>query len=158
VVQIQVGEDDPGDEVSILVAMNSGTPPAPLAKVASGGELARTMLALQLVLSDGPPLLIFDEVDAGVGGAAASAVGDALSDLGKRHQVLVVSHLAQVAGGADRHVLISKRDDGSSVVTEAQTLDGDDRGAEIARMLAGDGESTTAQEHAREILTGNEKS
>ncbi|MGZ0229468.1 MAG: DNA repair protein RecN, partial [Acidimicrobiales bacterium] len=155
---IQVGEDDPGDEVNILVAMNSGTPPAPLAKVASGGELARTMLALQLVLSEGPPLLIFDEVDAGVGGAAASAVGDALSNLGKRHQVLVVSHLAQVAGRADRHVLISKRDDGSSVVTEAQTLEDDDRVAEIARMLAGDAESTTAQEHAREILTGNEKS
>ncbi len=158
VVKIQVGEDDPGDEVTILVAMNSGTPPAPLAKVASGGELARTMLALQLVLSDGPPLLIFDEVDAGVGGAAASAVGDALSDLGKRHQVLVVSHLAQVAGGADRHILISKRDDGSSVATEAQTLEGDDRVAEIARMLAGDAESATAQDHAREILAGNEKS
>ena len=69
-----------------------------------------------------------------------------------------MSHLAQVAGRADRHVLISKRDDGSSVVTEAQTLEDDDRVAEIARMLAGDAESTTAQEHAREILTGNEKS
>src|SRR5690606_1477547 len=103
-VAVRVPDEDPGDDVELLLAANPGTPPLPLAKVASGGELARTMLALRLVLTSAPPTLVFDEVDAGIGGQAAVAVGRALSRLAAERQVLVVTHLPQVAAYADAQV------------------------------------------------------
>ena len=103
--------DDPGDDVQFLLAANPGAPALALTKVASGGELARSMLALRLVLGDdddSPRTLVFDEVDAGIGGAAATAVGRALADVAGIHQVLVVTHLAQVAASATTQVVVVK--------------------------------------------------
>ena len=106
----------PATRWSIVLAANPGSPPLPLARAASGGELARTMLALRLVLSEAPDTLVFDEVDAGIGGAAALAVGEALAALGERHQVLVVTHLAQVAALADAQIVVDKQ------VVDGQTM------------------------------------
>ncbi len=149
---VEVGEEDPGDEVAFLLAANPGSPPAPLAKVASGGELARTMLALRMVLTAAPGTLVFDEVDAGIGGAAATAVGDALARLGSEHQVLVVTHLAQVAAVADHHVVVAKEVDGARTLTSVKAVSGDVRLAEVARMLSGTPGSTAALQHAAELL------
>ena len=124
-VEVTVDGPDPADDVRILLAANPGAPPLPLAKVASGGELARTMLALRLVLRAAPPVLVFDEVDAGVGGASALAVGRALAALGADHQVLVVTHLPQVAAYADTQVTVTKVDRGGVTVADATTLTGD---------------------------------
>ena len=131
---------------------NSGTNWHALSKVASGGELARVMLALRLVLTAGPPTLVFDEVDAGIGGAAAIAVGKALSRLGMSHQVLVVTHLPQVAAFGDQHLVVDKFDDGSRVVSTVHEVEGDIRIRELARMLAGQPDSETGQDHAAELL------
>jgi DNA repair protein RecN (Recombination protein N) len=150
-VAIEVGED-PGDDVTFLLAANPGTDPLPLARVASGGELARAMLALRLVLSAAPPTLVFDEVDAGIGGEAALSVGRSLAALGGDHQVLVVTHLPQVAAFADAQVRIAK-DSGRRITTaRAEVLGGDDRVVELSRMLSGTPESSTARDHATELL------
>jgi DNA repair protein RecN (Recombination protein N) len=141
-----------GDEVDFLMTANPGSPPRPLRKVASGGELARVMLALRLVLTAGPPILVFDEVDAGVGGAAAVSVGRALAVLAPAHQVLVVTHLPQVAAFADQQVAVTKAVEGGSTVTRASVVDDADRVVELSRMLAGSPDSTAAQEHAEELL------
>ncbi len=146
-----VGED-PGDDVELRVSMNAGAPLQPLAKVASGGELARTMLALRLVLSADPATMVFDEVDAGVGGAAAQAVGAALARLGERRQVLVVTHLAQVAAYADQQITVVKDEDGATVSVSAAALDRDARVVELSRMLSGSPGSRSAREHADELL------
>jgi len=138
--------------VSFLLGANAGEPTLPLSKVASGGELARVMLALRLVLSDAPDTLVFDEVDAGIGGAAAVAVGQALADLGARHQVLAVTHLAQVAALADRHVVVSKAEQNGRTVASASAPDPEGRVEEIARMLSGGVASEAAVRHARELL------
>jgi len=151
---VTVGDEDPGDDVTFLLAANPGTPPLPLARVASGGELARTMLALRLVLTEAPDSLVFDEVDAGIGGAAALAVGEALAALGARHQVLVVTHLAQVAALADAQIVVSKRVEGGATVTTARRLQGDERIDEVARMLSGQEASESARRHAAELLGG----
>jgi DNA repair protein RecN (Recombination protein N) len=151
VVEVAVGED-PGDDVTFLLAANPGGPPQPLSRVASGGELARTMLALRLVLSEAPPTLVFDEVDAGIGGTAATAVGRSLAALGADHQVLVVTHLPQVAAFADDQVEIAKNEVGGTVTTGARRLDEEGRLVEIARMLSGSPGSETARVHARELL------
>ena len=150
-VEVLVG-DDPGDDVEFRLAANAGAPARPLRKVASGGELARAMLALRLVLTRGPATLVFDEVDAGIGGAAATAVGHALGRLGDDHQVLVVTHLPQVAACADAQVSIVKQDDGRTTTTGASVLSSDDRVVELTRMLAGRPDSETGQDHARELL------
>lgn len=150
-VEIHVGPD-PGDEIEIRLAANKGSDPMALAKVASGGELARTMLAIRLVLTSGPPVLVFDEVDAGIGGAAAVAVGRALADIATGHQVLVVTHLPQVAAHADQQVLVEKRDLEGSTVSEARLLDGHERVLELSRMLSGNTTSEAAREHAAELL------
>ena len=166
-LRIEVGEDA-GDDVSFLLAANPGSPPLALSKVASGGELARAMLALRLALltpgvpaprtrvgdSSGPGTLVFDEVDAGVGGVAASAVGRALARLaaGER-QVLVVTHLAQVAACADVQIAISKADDGSTTTATVVVLDSDERVIELSRMLSGSPNSTSARQHAAELLS-----
>jgi DNA repair protein RecN (Recombination protein N) len=144
--------DDGGDRVTFLMSANPGEPPRPLARVASGGELSRAMLAARVVLSEAPPTLVFDEVDAGIGGEAGAAVGRLLADLAGAHQVLVVTHLAQVAAFADAQVVVEKREQGKRTVASAQTVTGEDRVRELSRMLAGVGESAHARSHATELL------
>jgi DNA repair protein RecN (Recombination protein N) len=162
---VEIGDhvdDHPGDRVQFLLAANPGSPLLPLTRVASGGELARAMLALRLVLSsatesgivtpaDGGRTLVFDEVDAGIGGAAAQAIGDALGELGRNHQVLVVTHLAQVAAAASTQISVVKAVDDGQTFASAASIAGDDRVVEIARMLSGS-TSASALEHARELL------
>ncbi|MXZ77896.1 MAG: DNA repair protein RecN [Acidimicrobiia bacterium] len=150
-VHVEVG-DDPGDDVDILLSANSGAPGLPLTSAASGGELARVMLALRLVVSAGPPVLVFDEVDAGIGGQVAQTVGRSLSRLTADHQVLVVTHLPQVAACADHQVSIVKHDDGASATVNAEPLDGEDRVVELSRMLSGSPDSQSARRHASELL------
>jgi DNA repair protein RecN (Recombination protein N) len=164
-VAIEVGDHDDdggsdtdlaGDGVRFLFSANPGSPLMPLQRVASGGELARTMLALRLVLSSGPvgadvSTLVFDEVDAGIGGSAANAVGAALAVLSEHHQVLVVTHLAQVGGRAHRQHVVSKEVRGEQTFTSVAPVTGDDRVAEIARMLTGS-VTGAALDHARELL------
>ena len=144
--------DDGADRVTFLISANPGEPPRPLGKVASGGELARAMLAARVVLSEAPPTLVFDEVDAGIGGEAGAAVGRLLADLAGTHQVLVVTHLAQVAAYADAQVVVEKREQGKRTVASAQTVTGEERVRELSRMLAGVGESAHARSHAAELL------
>ncbi len=150
-LRVAVGAD-PGDEVVFELAANPGSPPLPLARVASGGELARAMLALRLVLTEAPDTLVFDEVDAGIGGTAATAVGQALGALGRRHQVLVVTHLPQVAAWADAQVVVTKTATRTRTTTAVSVLDDDARVVEIARMLSGSPDSESAREHAAELL------
>jgi DNA repair protein RecN (Recombination protein N) len=153
-VEVVVRGEDPADDVELRLAANPGTPPLPLAKVASGGELARTMLALRLVLTAAPPTLVFDEVDAGIGGAAAVAVGRSLARLaGQPHQVFVVTHLPQVAAYADAQVRVTKRSDESTTVAQASVLADPDRVVELSRMLSGQPDSDAARVHAAELLT-----
>ncbi len=149
---IDVGHEDPGDDVVFGLAANPGSPPAPLAKVASGGELARAMLALRLVLTTAPGTLVFDEVDAGIGGTAAISVGTALARLGSDHQVLVVTHLAQVAAAADHQVVVAKDVTRNRTLTSVGVVSGDERVAELARMLSGTPGSPAALQHAAELL------
>ena len=159
-VVVEVGsspDDHPGDDVRFLLAANPGSPLLPLARVASGGELARAMLALRLVLADagseqGAATLVFDEVDAGIGGAAAVAVAEALAALGAHHQVLIVTHLAQVAAVASQQLMVSKTVSDGLTFTSVEAVRGDERVAEVARMLGGDA-SDAALGHARELLT-----
>ena len=141
-----------GREVVFRFAANPGMSLQPLAKVASGGELARAMLALRLVLTEGPPVLVFDEVDAGIGGAAAVAVGRSLGAIAADHQVLVVTHLAQVAAWADSHVVVDKVTKRNVTTTTIAVVDDETRITELARMLSGTPDSDTAREHARELL------
>jgi len=156
--RLEVAVDGPGpaDDVELLLAANRGSTPLPLAKVASGGELARAMLAARLVLTDAPPTLVFDEVDAGVGGEAAVAVGRALADLAGDHQVLVVTHLPQVAAFADHQVVVAKDDlvmgDSGQTVATAHQVSGGERVVELSRMLSGQPGSDTARDHAEELL------
>jgi DNA repair protein RecN (Recombination protein N) len=151
-LEVRVGEDPAGSNVEFLLGANPGEPALPLAKVASGGELARAMLATRLVLSAAPPTLVFDEVDAGVGGEAALAVGRALSAIGRDHQVLVVTHLAQVAAFADEQVLVSKAESGGRTLATARPVSGSDRIVELSRMLSGHPDSAAARRHAKELL------
>ncbi|MHB1911560.1 MAG: DNA repair protein RecN [Acidimicrobiales bacterium] len=152
VLEVEVGQEGAGEAVSFLFSANPGSPPLPLARVASGGELARAMLATRLVISAGPPVLVFDEVDAGVGGEAALAVGRALAGLAADHQVLVVTHLAQVAAFADHQVAVRKIVEGNTTRTEVEMLGPDARVVELSRMLAGQPDSSTARLHAEELL------
>jgi DNA repair protein RecN (Recombination protein N) len=144
--------DDGCDGVSFLLAPNPGEPMLPIARAASGGELSRAMLALRVVLSEAPPTLVFDEVDAGIGGEAGSAVGRALVGLGGHHQVLCVTHLPQVAAFADAHVTVTKSERRGRTRATATLLGDEDRVAELARMLSGDPDSRRARAHARELL------
>ena len=156
IVGVEVGGDDPADDVTMMLAANPGTPAAPLSKVASGGELARTMLAIRMVLTQGPPILVFDEVDAGIGGSAANAMAESLSRLAKAHQIFVVTHLAQVAAVADHHVVVEKniveRSGAEVTLASAAEVSGARRVDEIARMLSGRPDSTAARRHAKELL------
>jgi DNA repair protein RecN (Recombination protein N) len=142
------------DEVEFLLAANTGSEPRPLAKGASGGELSRVMLALEVALAGTSPVptFVFDEVDSGVGGKAAVEVGRRLAALAASAQVLVVTHLPQVAAYADRHVVVEKSSDGSVTTSGLTVLDAAGRERELSRMFAGMEESETALAHARELL------
>jgi len=144
--------DDGADTVTFLLAANAGEAARPLARAASGGELARTMLALRLVTAEAPATLVFDEVDAGIGGEAGNAVGRLLGVLGGTAQVLCVTHLAQVAAHADHQVVVRKAEHEGRTVARAVVVEGEDRVGELSRMLAGVGESDHARGHAAELL------
>jgi DNA repair protein RecN (Recombination protein N) len=139
----------------MMFSANPGEPLAPLARVASGGELARLMLAIKTVGADADrmPTLVFDEVDAGIGGEAATQVGLRLKALGAKRQVLVVTHLAQIASFADHHLLVEKSPgaDGRNVVSVRELRSDDERSAELARMMSG-GVTAKALARARELL------
>ncbi len=144
------------DTIEFLVSANPGQPPKPIAKVASGGELSRISLAVQVAAAHqtgGSTCMIFDEVDAGVGGAVAEMVGRELHALGQRGQVLCVTHLAQVAGQADQHIQVAKKTDGKQTRTALTPLSAEARVEELARMLAGVEITSAAREHAREMLS-----
>ena len=141
------------DDVEILLAANPGAPARSVAKAASGGELSRVMLALEVVTGGGDvPTFVFDEVDAGVGGRAALDVGARLAALAISAQVIVVTHLAQVAAYADRHLVVRKTDDGHITASGVVAVTGEERLRELARMMAGVEDSEVAVEHARELL------
>jgi DNA repair protein RecN (Recombination protein N) len=141
------------DDVEILMAANPGEPARSVAKAASGGELSRVMLALEVVTGCGDvPTFVFDEVDAGVGGRAALDVGARLAALAASAQVIVVTHLAQVAAYADRHLVVRKTDDGHITASGVAAVTGEERLRELARMMAGVEDSDVAIEHARELL------
>ncbi|CAA9344915.1 MAG: DNA repair protein RecN [uncultured Friedmanniella sp.] len=159
--QIDDDPDRPGpdgaDEVALLLAAHPGAPPRPVHKGASGGELSRVMLAIEVVFAgaDPVPVMVFDEVDAGVGGQAAGEIGRRLARLAGDHQVVVVTHLAQVAAFADTHLVVDKSPDTGAGVTatDIRAVAGEDRVRELARMLSGLTDSDTGQAHARELLT-----
>jgi DNA repair protein RecN (Recombination protein N) len=147
--EVELGPDG-GDRVEILLAPGPGQQKLPLRKAASGGELSRTMLACRSVMADldDVPTLVFDEVDAGIGGAAGVAVGRRLARIARDRQVLVVTHLPQIACFADRHLHVEK-EGGTAVV---RSLDESDRVRELSRMLAGLPSSDAASTHAEELL------
>jgi DNA repair protein RecN (Recombination protein N) len=157
-LSVEVHETTPGpfgiDEVEFCFAANPGSPARPLQKAASGGELSRVMLALEVILSDTHPVptLVFDEIDAGIGGRAAVEVGKRLARLAEKAQVIVVTHLPQVAAFADRHAVVLKSDDGSVTTSGLVALDDDARLKELSRMMAGLENSDAAQAHAEELL------
>jgi DNA repair protein RecN (Recombination protein N) len=151
--QTGVGVDG-ADEVELRLHAHPGAPALPLQRGASGGELSRVMLAIEVVFAGvgGPPTLVFDEVDAGVGGRAAVEIGRRLARLARGHQVLVVTHLPQVAAFADHHLVVAK-DTGGAVTTSGVTLVEDtERARELARMLAGLPDSDLGIAHAEELL------
>ena len=159
VFDVRLSAHDPvsaggAESVTFLVSPNRGFEPMPLSKIASGGELSRIMLALKSILAsvDHVPVLIFDEIDAGVGGVIATAVARKLAEVSARHQVFVVTHLPQVASRAAAHLLVEKGEREGRTTTDARLLEGDARVEEIARMLGGDPESSASREHARELL------
>lgn len=146
------------DQVEILLTAHGGAPELPIARSASGGELSRIMLALEVVLAGADPVacLVFDEVDAGVGGRAATEIGSRLAMLAREHQVIVVTHLAQVAAFADRHYVVDADADGTVGASAVRAVEGEAGLAELARMLGGtDGE--TALAHAAELRTAAER-
>ncbi|WP_079425515.1 MULTISPECIES: DNA repair protein RecN [Streptomyces] len=142
------------DEVELLLAPHPGAQPRPIAKGASGGELSRVMLAVEVVFAGTTPVptYLFDEVDAGVGGKAAVEIGRRLAKLARTAQVVVVTHLPQVAAFADRQLLVEKTVDGSVTRSGVTVLEGEDRIRELSRMLAGQEDSQTARAHAEELL------
>jgi DNA repair protein RecN (Recombination protein N) len=142
------------ETAEFLLSPNTGEDLRPLAKIASGGELSRILLALNSVTatSEAGKVLVFDEVDAGIGGAVAETVGRKLKALAKRHQVLCVTHLPQIASLADQHFSVRKRVEKGRTVTEAQSLGEDERIDEVARMLAGEAITESARKYARELV------
>ncbi|MFM8558681.1 MAG: DNA repair protein RecN, partial [bacterium] len=142
------------DEVRLLFTANPGEPARPLARIASGGELSRVMLALKCALQtrDRVDLLVFDEVDSGVGGAVAQAIGERLRVLGEHRQVVCVTHLPMIAAMAGRHLAVSKQVTGGRTTARVSVLDRPRRIEELARMLAGDRVTETTRRQARELL------
>lgn len=161
IFEISLSARDPGaprpwgiDDIEFLISANPGQPPMPFARIASGGELSRMSLAVQVIASDGSaiPTMVFDEVDSGVGGGVAEMVGLKLRDLGETRQVFCVTHLPQVASLADHHFRISKFSDGKSTKTVVTCLGDDERVEELARMLGGVEITARTREHAAEML------
>lgn len=157
VVSVREGAESASgrDDVTILLAPHPGAEPRPVAKSASGGELSRVMLAIEVVIAavDPVPTFVFDEVDAGIGGAAAIEVGRRLERLAQSSQVIAVTHLAQVAAFANNHLSVVKASDGSVTASDVRRLDGAEREAEMARLLSGMPDSDAALTHARELLS-----
>ena len=143
------------DDIAILLAPHTGSEARPVARSASGGELSRVMLAIEVVIAgvDPVPTFVFDEVDAGIGGAAAIEVGRRLARLAEASQVIAVTHLAQVAAFASNHLTVVKASDGSVTASDVRRLEGADREAEMARLLSGMPDSEAALTHARELLS-----
>lgn len=143
------------DDVAILLAPHPGAEPRPVGKGASGGELSRVMLAIEVVIAgtDPVPTFVFDEVDAGIGGAAAIEVGRRLARLAEKSQVIAVTHLAQVAAFAGNHLSVVKANDGAVTASSVRRLEGAEREAEMARLLSGLADSDAALTHARELLS-----
>lgn len=144
------------ERIEFLVSLNVGFEPRGLSRVASGGELSRVMLALKAILArvDAVPTLVFDEIDAGIGGVVATHVAEKLREVAGHHQVFVITHLAQLASRADRHILVEKQEAGGLAATSVDMLAGEDRVREIARMLGGDPDSEASRRHAMELLEG----
>ncbi len=142
------------EKTEFLVSTNPGQPPKALIKIASGGELSRISLAIQVVTAQTSaiPSLIFDEVDVGIGGNVALAVGDLLRQLGAKGQVLCVTHQAQVASQGNQHLYVSKLAGKNSISTQVSELDGEAKVIEIARMLGGNPENESSMAHAREMM------
>ncbi len=142
------------DRIELVFTANPGSVPGPLGKIASGGELSRVRLALEVVLAGQSPghTFVFDEVDAGVGGAVGLEIGRRLKRLAANGQVIVVTHLAQVAAFADQHFLIAKSSDGQVTTSDVTPLGEEERAAELARMMSGSGESDAGLRHAKELL------
>lgn len=143
------------DNIEFMISANPGSPLRPLAKIASGGELSRVMLAFKTILADTDttPTLIFDEIDTGIGGEVAVAIGDHIKKLALKHQILCISHLANIAVCADTHIKIEKSVNLQKTTTSVRVITGQDRIVEIARMLAGDSASAASLEHARVLLS-----
>lgn len=142
------------EDIEFQISINAGHPLRPLAQVASGGELSRVMLALKTTLArvDAVPTLVFDEVDAGIGGRVATQVGAKMREVAGHHQVFAITHLPQIASRAHIHLLVEKADHDGRAVTTVQLLEADARVREIARMLGGDADSDVSLRHARELL------
>ncbi len=157
-VETAVGPDG-GDEIELRLVAHPGAPALPLQKGASGGELSRVMLAIEVVFAGagGPPTLVFDEVDAGVGGQAAVEIGRRLARLARTHQVLVVTHLPQVAAFADRHLVVAKDTGGAITTSGVRIVEETERARELARMLAGLPDSDLGIAHAEELLAVADK-
>jgi len=145
------------EQIEFLVAGHAGSTPRSLAKVASGGELARISLAISVITSKASftPTLIFDEVDAGIGGAVAETVGNLLRQLGETHQILCVTHLPQVAAQGNQHLKVSKSQSEEKTVSQVTALGRVERVEEVARMLGGATITDTTRRHARELLEQN---
>lgn len=156
IVALPLAEPSPqgAEDVEFRVSLNPGFPPRPLAQVASGGELSRVMLALKTVLArlDSVPTLIFDEVDAGIGGRVALQVGDKMREVAASHQVFAITHLPQIASRAHLHLRVEKGERDGVGTTEVHALADRERVEEVARMLGGDPGSAVSREHARELL------
>ena len=169
-LQVSVAEDEAGvllpdgrratlrrdgfDDVDLLFEAHPGAPPRPIEQGASGGELSRVMLALEVALAGANPVpvFVFDEVDAGIGGRAAVEVGRRLAMLAASAQVIVVTHLPQVAAFADQHIVVRKQPDGLVTASSVVCLDAADRRRELARMMAGQDDSASALAHAEELI------
>ncbi len=147
-------DENGAEEIEFRIALNVGHDARPLARVASGGELSRVMLALKTILAraDAVPTLVFDEVDAGIGGKVGLQVGDTLRRVADHHQVFAISHLPQIAARAHNHIVVSKAARGGVTTADVMVLEGQTRVVEIARMLGGDPESKVSREHAKELL------
>ena len=144
------------DSIEFLISANPGQAPQPLSQIASGGELSRMSLAIQVIASDGSmiPTMVFDEVDSGVGGGVAEMVGRRLQEVGVSRQVLCVTHLPQVASLANQHLRVSKVSDGKNTRTNVQVLEKQERIEELARMLGGVEITRKTLAHAEEMLAG----
>jgi DNA repair protein RecN (Recombination protein N) len=146
------------EDVEFRVALNIGHEARPLARVASGGELSRVMLALKTILArlDHVPTLVFDEVDAGIGGRVGLQVGDTMRTVASHHQVLAITHLPQIAARAHHHIVVTKGAKGGVTTADTRVVAGEDRITEIARMLGGDPDSDVSRAHARELLAAGQ--